>query len=189
MEYQGRLYFMPGKRSKKNRRIAGFLRTDTVRRRTVRKLSGGMKRKLMVCVPLNGNRRFFFWMSDCRDGCAGEKTNWNLLRKLNEQGNHDSSHDTLYGRSTTLCNRVAMLHEGKRKMSNTRRVDQTAWFLCSDQNDRGSVKSGFFTAYGSIEYLPTGCSTALRIHAGDVFVNELELSEKIKEAWEIMMVF
>ena len=53
MEYQGRLYFVPKKqRRKKTRELLEFCGLTDYRRRTVRKLSGGMKRKLMVCRAL-----------------------------------------------------------------------------------------------------------------------------------------
>ena len=50
MEYQGRLYFMPRKEIKrKTEELLDFCGLLPFRKRTVRKLSGGMKRKLMVC--------------------------------------------------------------------------------------------------------------------------------------------
>ena len=53
MEYQGRLYFVPKKeRREKTRELLEFCGLMDYRRRTVRKLSGGMKRKLMVCRAL-----------------------------------------------------------------------------------------------------------------------------------------
>ena len=53
MEYQGRLYFMPRKKIReKTEELLEFCGLIDFRRRTVRKLSGGMKRKLMVCRAL-----------------------------------------------------------------------------------------------------------------------------------------
>ena len=53
MEYQGRLYFMPRKEIKRRtEELLEFCDLIKFRRRTVRKLSGGMKRKLMVCRAL-----------------------------------------------------------------------------------------------------------------------------------------
>ena len=53
MEYQGRLYFMPRKEIKrKTEELLDFCGLLPFRKRTVRKLSGGMKRKLMVCRAL-----------------------------------------------------------------------------------------------------------------------------------------
>ena len=59
MEYQGRLYFMPRKEIKeKTEELLDFCGLLPFRKRTVRKLSGGMKRKLFSQVP-----KFFFWMN------------------------------------------------------------------------------------------------------------------------------
>ena len=53
MEYQGRLYFMPRKHIKeRTEELLEFCDLLKFRKRTVRKLSGGMKRKLMVCRAL-----------------------------------------------------------------------------------------------------------------------------------------
>ena len=53
MEYQGRLYFMPRKQIKeRTEELLEFCDLLKFRKRTVRKLSGGMKRKLMVCRAL-----------------------------------------------------------------------------------------------------------------------------------------
>ena len=50
MEYQGRLYYMPLKKIReRSEELLEFCGLIDFRKRTVRKLSGGMKRKLMVC--------------------------------------------------------------------------------------------------------------------------------------------
>ena len=53
MEYQGRLYYMPLKKIReRSEELLEFCGLIDFRKRTVRKLSGGMKRKLMVCRAL-----------------------------------------------------------------------------------------------------------------------------------------
>ena len=53
MEYQGRLYFMSRKEIKqKSEELLEFAGLQEFRKRTVRHLSGGMKRKLMICRAL-----------------------------------------------------------------------------------------------------------------------------------------
>ena len=53
MEYQGRLYFLPKKVIRqKTEELLGFTGLLDYRHRTVRHLSGGMKRKLMICRAL-----------------------------------------------------------------------------------------------------------------------------------------
>ena len=53
MEYQGRLYYMPLRKIReRSEELLEFCGLIDYRKRTVRKLSGGMKRKLMVCRAL-----------------------------------------------------------------------------------------------------------------------------------------
>ena len=53
MEYQGRLYFLPRKVIKQRTdELLAFAGLIEYRHRTVRHLSGGMKRKLMICRAL-----------------------------------------------------------------------------------------------------------------------------------------
>ncbi|MER2142897.1 MAG: ABC transporter ATP-binding protein, partial [Eubacteriales bacterium] len=53
MEYQGRLYFLPRKEIRqKTDALLEFAGLIDYRHRTVRHLSGGMKRKLMICRAL-----------------------------------------------------------------------------------------------------------------------------------------
>ena len=53
MEYQGRLYFLPGKEiRRKTEELLAFAGLLDYRKRIVRHLSGGMKRKLMICRAL-----------------------------------------------------------------------------------------------------------------------------------------
>ena len=53
MEYQGRLYYMPiAEIRKKTDELLEFVGLKDFRKRTVRNLSGGMKRRLMICRAL-----------------------------------------------------------------------------------------------------------------------------------------
>ena len=100
MEYQGRLYFMPRKQIKeRTEELLEFCDLLKFRKRTVRKLSGGMKRKLMVCRALLTDRRYCFWMNPqqvwmlfpedrCGIFCVS------LMRKSDDPSDH-----SLYGRS------------------------------------------------------------------------------------------
>jgi ABC-2 type transport system ATP-binding protein len=59
MEYQGRLYFMPRKEIKaKTEELLDFCGLLPFRKRTVRKLSGGMKRRLSIACALVENPPF-----------------------------------------------------------------------------------------------------------------------------------
>ena len=85
MEYQGRLYFMPRKEIKrKTEELLDFCGLLPFRKRTVRKLFGGMKRKLMVCRALLTSPEILL-LDEPTAGmdALSRRQMWNLLRQLN----------------------------------------------------------------------------------------------------------
>ncbi|MCC8067654.1 MAG: ABC transporter ATP-binding protein, partial [Clostridiales bacterium] len=87
MEYQGRLYFMPKKKIReRSEELLEFCGLIDYRRRTVRKLSGGMKRKLMVCRALLTEPEILL-LDEPTAGmdALARRQMWNLLKKLNGQ--------------------------------------------------------------------------------------------------------
>lgn len=179
MEYQGRLYFMPRRKIReKTEELLDFCGLTPFRRRTVRRLSGGMKRKLMVCRALLTEPEILL-LDEPTAGmdALARRQMWNLLRKLNEQGITILLTTHYMEEAQTLCNRVAMMHEGKLEDVNTPK----GWIrllgsYAVDQMTGEGVKSRFFhDRMEAINYLAgLEGSTALRdTTLEDVFVERV----------------
>lgn len=115
MEYQGRLYYMPRKEIKeKSQELLEFCGLQKYRKRTVRKLSGGMKRKLMVARALLTSPEILL-LDEPTAGmdALARRQMWNLLKKLN-QNNLTILLTTHYmEEAEALCDRVALMDAGK----------------------------------------------------------------------------
>ena len=114
MQYQGRLYYMPAKKIReRTEELLEFCGLIDYRRRTVRKLSGGMKRKLMVCRALLTEPEILL-LDEPTAGmdALARRQMWNLLKKLNQQ-NLTSLLTTHYmEEAETLCDRVGFMCNG-----------------------------------------------------------------------------
>ena len=114
MEYQGRLYFMPRKEIKrKTEELLDFCGLLPFRKRTVRKLSGGMKRKLMVCRALLTSPEILLLDEPTRGIDVGAKQEiYTLINHLVEQGKTvlmiSSEMEELMG----MSDRILILAEG-----------------------------------------------------------------------------
>ena len=84
------------------------------RKRTVRKLSGGMKRKLMVCRALLTDPEILL-LDEPTAGmdALSRRQMWNLLRKLNEKNLTILLTTHYMEEAQNLCNRVALMDHGK----------------------------------------------------------------------------
>ncbi|MEZ3503057.1 MAG: ABC transporter ATP-binding protein [Lachnospiraceae bacterium] len=115
MEYQGRLYFMPVKQIRaRTEELFEFAGLTDHRRKTVRKLSGGMKRKLMVCrALLTGPRILLLDEPTAGMDAISRRQMWNLLRQLNEQGLTILLTTHYIEEAQSLCSRVALMNGGR----------------------------------------------------------------------------
>ena len=121
MEYQGRLYFMPRKKIReRTEELLEFCDLIQFRKRSVRKLSGGMKRKLMVCRALLTEPEILL-LDEPTAGmdAVSRRQMWNLLRKLNGRNLTILLTTHYMEEAQALCERVAMLEHGKLTEVNT----------------------------------------------------------------------
>lgn len=115
MEYQGRLYFMPVKQIRaRTEELFAFAGLTEHRRKTIRKLSGGMKRKLMVCRALLTEPEILL-LDEPTAGmdAISRRQMWGLLRQLNEQGLTILLTTHYIEEAQSLCGRVALMNSGK----------------------------------------------------------------------------
>lgn len=121
MEYQGRLYFMPVKQiRKRTEELLEFCGLLDFRKRSVRKLSGGMKRKLMVCRALLTEPEILL-LDEPTAGMdpLSRRQMWNLLRQLNERGLTILLTTHYIEEAQSLCGRVALMDKGRLSEVNT----------------------------------------------------------------------
>lgn len=115
MEYQGRLYFLPRNVIReKTKELLEMTDLWEYRKRTVRHLSGGMKRKLMICRSLLIEPEILL-LDEPTAGmdALSRRQMWSLLRKLN--GDHMTVILTTHymEEAQALCDRVALMNRGK----------------------------------------------------------------------------
>ena len=177
MEYQGRLYFLPRKvireRSEELLSFAGLLE---YRKRTVRHLSGGMKRKLMICRALLTEPEILL-LDEPTAGmdALSRRQMWNLLRKL--YGSHMTIILTTHyiEEAQALCNRVALINRGKlQKLDTPDALIRELGEYAVDVTQEETLHTRYFhDREEAIEYLKTaGAQAALRTTTlEDVFVD------------------
>lgn len=115
MEYQGRLYFIPKKEMKKRRdELFEFAGLKEHRWKTVRSLSGGMRRKLMVCRALLTQPEILL-LDEPTAGmdAIARRQMWNLLKQLNDRGLTILLTTHYIEEAEKLCDRVALMNDGR----------------------------------------------------------------------------
>lgn len=172
MEYHGRLYFMPLKKIReKTDELLDFAGLSEYRRRKVRHLSGGMKRKLMICRALMTEPEIML-LDEPTAGmdAISRRRMWGMLRKLNERKITIILTTHYMEEAQALCGRVALIDRGKLQKLGTpdELITQLGAFAVDD--DGGTA---FFRDRGeAIAYLSaSGADAALRATTlEDVFV-------------------
>lgn len=121
MEYQGRLYYMPKKEiQRKSEELLEFAGLIHDRKKTVRKLSGGMKRKLMVCRALLTDPEVLL-LDEPTAGmdAVSRRQMWDLLKQLNEKRLTILLTTHYMEEAQKLCARVAMMNRGRIEETDT----------------------------------------------------------------------
>ncbi|MCD8097827.1 MAG: ABC transporter ATP-binding protein, partial [Lachnospiraceae bacterium] len=147
MEYQGRLYYMPVRQIRaKAKELFEFAGLTSHRKKTIRQLSGGMKRKLMVCRALLTDPQILL-LDEPTTGmdAISRRQMWNLLRQLNEQGLTILLTTHYIEEAQSLCGRVALMNGGKLIEVNTPAgfiEELGAWAI--DQQTQDGLRSRYF---------------------------------------------
>lgn len=148
MEYQGRLYFMPkSKIRSRTEELLEFCGLSEFRKRSVRKLSGGMKRKLMVCRGLLTEPEIIL-LDEPTAGmdALSRRQMWTLLQKLNEQKLTIMLTTHYMEEAQSLCNRVAMLDKGRlNEISTPQNLIEQLGAYAVDFTSHSGNESRFFT--------------------------------------------
>lgn len=179
MEYQGRLYYLPKDvRKKKADELLEFAGLTEYRRRVVRHLSGGMKRKLMICRALMTEPEILL-LDEPTAGmdALARRQMWNLLRQLQSRNLTILLTTHFIDEAQTLCNRVALMNKGKMDVIDTpdSLIKQLGPYAV-DETAKDTLSSKYFADRNSaVEYLST-CneSAALRnTTLEDVFLSRM----------------
>ncbi len=115
MEYQGRLYYLPKKVIKeKTDELLEFVGLKEYRHRVVRYLSGGMKRKLMICRALMTEPEILL-LDEPTAGmdAISRRQMWGLLRQLHARKITILLTTHYIDEAQSLCDRVALINKGK----------------------------------------------------------------------------
>ena len=184
MEYQGRLYFMPRKQIKeRTEELLEFCDLLKFRKRTVRKLSGGMKRKLMVCRALLTDPEILL-LDEPTAGmdALSRRQMWNLLRQLNDHNLTILLTTHYMEEAESLCQRVAFMDRGRlEEVSEPKKmVEQLGHFAVDEMTSEGLKSHYFKNREDAIAHLSrlTGQTALRNTTLEDVFVARAEQKER-----------
>jgi ABC-2 type transport system ATP-binding protein len=177
MEYQGRLYFMPKKEIKRRSdELLEFAGLGDYHRRVVRHLSGGMKRKLMICRALLIEPEILL-LDEPTAGmdALSRRQMWNLLKQVNNKEMTILLTTHYIEEAEALCDRVAMINRGRLQKLDTPRnlITDLGEYTVDETGTDGLRSSHFRTREEAIRYLETAShdSTFRQTTLEDVFVD------------------
>ena len=179
MEYQGRLYYMPKKLIRqKSDELLEFAGLKDFRKRVVRHLSGGMKRKVMICRALMIDPEILL-LDEPTAGmdALSRRQMWNLLRQINDRDLTIILTTHYMEEAENLCERIALINKGKLDKIDTpsQLIEDLGKFAVDEMID-GKLTSTFFAEREkAIAYLSTAGPNAVFRNSTleDVFVERI----------------
>ena len=155
MEYQGKLYFMPLKTIRaRSEELLEFCGLIDYRKRTVRKLSGGMKRKLMVCRALLTEPEILL-LDEPTAGmdALARRQMWNLLKKLNGKNLTILLTTHYMEEAESLCDRVGLMYDGRLEETDSPRhmIEESGRYAVDLQTEEGLQSRYFHKKEDAIE--------------------------------------
>ena len=177
MEYQGRLYNLPRKvMREKTGELLDFAGLTEFRHRTVRHLSGGMKRKLMICRALLIEPEILL-LDEPTAGmdALSRRQMWNLLRKVNHNSMTIVLTTHYIEEAEALCARVTLINRGRLQKldSPVHLIEELGPFAVDETGADGLVSKYFHERDEAIACLSKSGSQASlrRTTLEDVFVD------------------
>ncbi len=157
MEYQGRLYYLPLKYiRKKSDELLEFAGLKDFKKRTVRHLSGGMKRKLMICRALLIEPEILL-LDEPTAGmdALSRRQMWNLLRQVNVKNMTIILTTHYIEEAEALCERVALINKGALAKLDTPKnlIDELGRFAVDEISSDGLKSRYFKEREDAISYL------------------------------------
>ena len=160
---------------RKTEELLDFCGLLPFRKRTVRKLSGGMKRKLMVCRALLTSPEILL-LDEPTAGmdALSRRQMWNLLRQLNGKNLTILLTTHYMEEAQSLCNRVALMDHGKLEEINTPSglIDGLGKYTVDQETPEGAKSHYFHSREEAISFLSSldGQCTLRETTLEDVFV-------------------
>lgn len=147
MELQGRLYGMPrAVIRQKTEELLSFCGLLEHRKKIVRRLSGGMKRKLMLCRALLTEPEILF-LDEPTVGLdpASRRQMWDLLKNLNRQGLTIILTTHYIDEAQYLCQRIALIDKGAiARLSTPEQLIRELGEVAVDEFDGDHTRNAFF---------------------------------------------